>query len=90
VLGIFGRRTVDLVILLFAAYAFAFVPLGKRTGLEHVRAILRTHAAQNAGHEVTIAAQRLWHKLVDDADQSASSQTPLGGQGRAVVPKLKN
>ena len=34
-LGLLGKRPIELVVLFFALYAFVFVPLGKRTGFEH-------------------------------------------------------
>ena len=49
VLRLFSARTVELVVLLFAVLGFMFVPLGKRTGLEHARAVLSTGAAVEAG-----------------------------------------
>jgi hypothetical protein len=81
VLGLFGRRAIDLAVLFLALYAFAFVPLGRRTGLEHVRAILRTHAAEDAGHELMEAFDHLKARLLGSDD-------PLPGRGVPVVPKL--
>jgi hypothetical protein len=80
VLGRLGHRSLDLIVLLFALYAFAFVPLGQRTGLEHVRAILRTHEAREAGEELLEAGDRL-------------KQRVLGGdapeiRGQPVLPEL--
>jgi len=81
VLGLFGRRAIDLAVLFLALYAFAFVPLGKRTGLEHVRAILRTHAAEDAGHELMLAFDHLKARLL-------GSDEPVPARGVPVVPKL--
>ena len=72
---------IDLAVLFLAAYAFAFVPLGSRTGLEHCRAILRTRAAHEAGKGITRAAERLRHRLLDD-------DGALPGRGAPVVPPL--
>jgi hypothetical protein len=58
-----GRRVVDLAILFLAAYAFVFVPLGKHTGLELVRGILRTHAAEDATREIGGAVERVTHRV---------------------------
>ena len=80
-LGNLGRRAIDLVVLLLALYAFAFVPLGKKTGLEHLRSILRTRPAEEAGHEILEAADRLRHRLLD-ADE------PVRTRGTPVVPRL--
>lgn len=72
---------IDLAVLFLACYAFAFVPLGKRTGLEHLRAILATRAARDAGHEALEAADRLKHRALDD-------EAPATPRGSPVVPRL--
>jgi hypothetical protein len=59
VIGNLGRRAIELVVLLFALLGFAFVPLGSRTGLGHVRAILETGAAGQAGRGLIEALGRL-------------------------------
>jgi hypothetical protein len=82
VLGNFARRVVELAVLFFAAYAFAFVPLGSRTGLEHCRAILDTRAAREAGRDVGRAADRLRQRLF------ASDDEAVPGRGTPVVPAL--
>jgi hypothetical protein len=81
VLGLFGKRAIDLAVLFLAVYAFAFVPLGKRTGLEHLRAVLDTRPARTAGHELVEATERLRAKLLG-SDEAAPSR------GVPVVPKL--
>jgi len=82
VIGSFGRRVIDLAVLFLAAYAFAFVPLGSRTALEHCRAILRTRAAREAGRDVVSAADRLRRRVLSDDDE------PLPSRGRPIVPAL--
>ena len=72
---------IDLVVLFLACYAFAFVPLGKRTGLEHLRAILDTRAARDAGREALEAADRLKRRALDD-------DSPPAPRGSPVVPRL--
>ena len=81
VLGLLGRRAIDLAVLFLAVYAFAFVPLGKRTGLEHLRAILETRPARDAGHEIVEAADKLRARLLGGGDE-------LPKHGVPVVPKL--
>jgi hypothetical protein len=81
VLGLFGKRAIDLAVLFLALYAFAFLPLGKRTGLEHVRAILRTRPARDAGHELGKAVEHLRARLM-------GGDEPVPGRGVPVVPKL--
>jgi hypothetical protein len=58
-----GRRALELVVLLFALLGFAFVPLGHKTGLEHVGAILSTDAARQAGRDLLQAMNRLRSRL---------------------------
>lgn len=78
-----ARRTIDIIVLLFATYAFAFVPLGRRTGLEHARAILGTTEAQFAGDELKQAGGRLMDKF------SADDLKPRRKfKGDPVVPQL--
>jgi hypothetical protein len=48
VFGTLGRRAIETVVGLFAVLGFAFVPLGRKTGLEHVVAVLHTSSAQEA------------------------------------------
>jgi hypothetical protein len=64
VLGLLGKRPIELVVLFFALYAFVFVPLGRRTGFEHAKAILDTPAAKDAGSEILDAADRLRRRLL--------------------------
>jgi hypothetical protein len=83
VLGSFGKRAAEVTVLFFAAYAFAFVPLGKRTAFEHVKAILDTRAAHEAGTELSEAADRLRHRLVD-----GERAPPVPRQASPRVPEL--
>jgi hypothetical protein len=66
VIGKAGRRFIDLVVLGFAAYAFAFVPLGRRTALEHARAICATPEASDAQEELQEAGGRLVEQFRGD------------------------
>ncbi len=68
-----ARRAFQLVVLFFAIYAFAFVPLGKRTALEHVRAIIGTPAAQQAASEVKGGVERLAQRLRSEAQRATES-----------------
>lgn len=81
-LGNFARRVIELAVLFFATYAFVFVPLGSRTGLDHCRAILHTRAAREAGRDVGKAADRLRERLFADDEEA------LPGRGTPVVPEL--
>ena len=55
---------------LAALYAFVFLPLGKKSALEHIRAILGTPAAQQAAAEVKGGVTRLVRKLESEARKS--------------------
>lgn len=91
-LGTYGRRAIDLAVLFLALYAFAFVPLGKKTGLDHLRAILRTAPARDAGAEILRAADRLRHRLLDGDDGANGSRDGdsdrSSDHGAPVVPRL--
>lgn len=65
-----AKRIFQALVLFFAIYAFAFVPLGKKTALDHVRAILGTPAAQDAATEVKGGVERLVRRLKSDARES--------------------
>lgn len=66
-----AKRIFQAVVLFFAIYAFAFVPLGRKTALEHIRAIVGTPAAQQAATELQGGVQRLVHRLRDQAQRTA-------------------
>lgn len=52
------------VVVLFALLGFVCVPLGKKTGLEHAVAILKTGAAADTGHELVQGAARLRRRVL--------------------------
>jgi hypothetical protein len=60
-----GRRALDLVIGLFAMLGFFYVPLGPRTGFEHVKAIVATPPAREAYRGFVSAADQLHRTLLD-------------------------
>ncbi len=60
-----GRRVLELGIALFAVLGFVYVPLGKKTGFEHAKAVFTTPAAREAGRELFDATKRVKAKLVD-------------------------
>jgi hypothetical protein len=62
------RRIFKTLVFFFAAYAFVFMPLGEKTALEHILAIVRTPQAQRAGSELKTGAERLVKKLKEKAD----------------------
>jgi hypothetical protein len=79
VIARFGRRLLEGLVALFALLGFAFVPLGEHTGLEHLKAIASTPAAERAARELVQASaelrQRLTRALVTDA--KSRKQNPL-------------
>ena len=62
--GIAGRRLAEGIVTLFALLGFAFVPLGKKTALEHTLDIFTTPAARNAWLELGSATARLRDRLI--------------------------
>ncbi len=55
-------RTVEVVILALAAYAFFCMPVGRRTPWGHVSAIFSTKPAKEAAQDVTAAGKKLRDK----------------------------
>lgn len=64
------KRIFQGLILFFAIYAFVFVPLGKKTALGHIRAIIGTPAAREAASEVKGGVTRLVRRLESEARKS--------------------
>ena len=65
-----AKRIFQGLVLLFALYAFVFMPLGKKSALEHIRAILGTTAAKEAASEVKGGVTRLVKRLESEARKS--------------------
>lgn len=76
VLGKLGRRALDVIVLVFAALGFVYVPLGQRTGLEHVRAIFSTPEAERAGRELEEAVIGLGDELRERRGAGAPRKPP--------------
>ena len=74
-LGKATRRATEILVLFFALYAFAFVPLGSKTGLEHVKAIFSTGPAKEAAAEAIAAGRRLVERVKGSQEQDAPAQT---------------
>jgi hypothetical protein len=66
-----AKRIFQGVVLFFALYAFVFLPLGKKSALEHIRAIWATPAAQQAASEVKGGVTRLVRRLESEARKSS-------------------
>jgi len=68
-----AKRIFQAVVLFFAIYAFVFVPLGRKTALEHVQAIAGTPAAHQAATELQGGVKRLVHRLRDEAERTTAA-----------------
>ncbi|HEX6767609.1 MAG TPA: hypothetical protein VF103_19050 [Polyangiaceae bacterium] len=82
--GIAGRRIAEAVVALFAVLGFAFVPLGRKTALEHTLAIFSTPAALGAFHELSGTVLRLRDRIVDVVARPAAPKS----EPTPEVPKL--
>lgn len=89
VFGIAGRRIAESVVALFALLGFAYVPLGKKTALEHTLDIFTTPAAKNAWAELTVATGRLRDKLITTALPGKPDEGAIDSRGaKPDVPAL--
>ncbi len=82
VFGIAGRRIAEGIVALFALLGFAYVPLGRKTALEHTLDIFTTPAAVDAWHELGSATSRLREKLVAMVMPGTPSAAPLEADRR--------
>lgn len=64
-IGNLGRRLVEAGVGLFALLGFVYVPLGRLTGFEHVRAVFSTPAASAAIEDVTGSVLALRQRAED-------------------------
>ena len=81
-------RMVELVVLLFAVLGFFFVPLGQRTAFDHVRAVLATPAAADAGRELSTAVSRIGGKVRELLHMPSPSEDAAPQQMR-VTPQAR-
>lgn len=88
--GIAGRRIAEGIVALFALLGFAYVPLGRKTALEHTLDVFTTPAAVDAWHELGSATSRLREKLVAMVmPATPSAAAPLEPTGaKPEVPSL--
>lgn len=80
------KRVFQMVVLFFAIYAFVFVPLGRKTALEHLRAIAGTSAAKEAASELKGGVTRLAHELREQAQRSTEATDEQIAGTDAPVP----
>jgi hypothetical protein len=90
VFGIAGRRLAESVVALFAVLGFAFVPLGRKTALEHSRDILTTPAALNAFRELGGAVLRLRGRVLEMLTAQREERPPQAPETEpnATLPRL--
>lgn len=87
--GLAGRRLAEGIVMLFALLGFAFVPLGKKTALEHTLDIFTTPAARSAWEELGSATARLRDRLLTTVMPQKSSEQSLEPTGaKPDVPRL--
>jgi hypothetical protein len=85
-----GRRAVEAVVVTFAVLGFVFVPLGKKTGLEHARAIAASRAAVDAAQELLAASgklrEQMFQMLRSDGppESRAARKEPARGKSEAT------
>ena len=85
--GIAGRRVAEGIVALFAVLGFAFVPLGRKTALEHTLGIFTTPAALDAWHELGTATARLRETLIAHVMPAAPRAIETPG-AKPEVPNL--
>ena len=91
--GIAGRRAAELVIGLFALLGFVCVPLGRKTGFEHLVAIVQTPQVVEAASDLVAVGLRLRLKAASILRQlttEAAELPPPTGSARPqpVLPEL--
>lgn len=61
-LGDFVKRVVNGLVLVLAALTFFLVPIGRKTGAQHVVAIFSTRPAQEAATDLAVAAHKAFQR----------------------------
>jgi hypothetical protein len=85
-----GRRALDLVIGLFAVLGFFYVPLGPRTGFEHVKAIVATAPAVDAYRGFVSATEKLHRTLIDKLRGRGPSRPARTEEPKARAEELSH
>lgn len=65
------RRVVEIVVFLFAAYAFFRVPVGQKTSFEHLVAIFSTEPAKEAVREYKAVGEQIKNEIVEQVRAKA-------------------
>ncbi len=90
VFGVAGRRAAEILVGLFALLGFVCVPLGQKTGLQHMLAIGSSPAVEEAALELWNATQRARERVSRGFGQpSQPAPAPRGSANpRPELPKL--
>ena len=91
-----GKRAIDLTVVLFAVLGFASVPLGEKTGLEHVRSILSSPQAQQAKRDIITTLKSLREQILPSQQALKPRRTPRStelssepsSQPKPIPPRL--
>lgn len=83
-----GRRVLEIGVGMFALLGFAFVPLGKKTALEHVKAIVATGPAKEAGKELLEAGLKLRARVFSAAAAPDAGAPPARPESLMCVEPL--
>ena len=88
VFGTTGRRATEILVGLFALLGFVCVPLGQKTGFEHVRAIAATGAAREAARDLLSALTWARSRLFGAVTESEPAPPAKPGEPQPKLPKL--
>jgi len=90
VFGVAGRRAAEVLVGLFALLGFVCVPLGQKTGLQHLIAIGSTPPVTEAVNELWNAAQRARERVSGAfaGEPTKVPGPPPSGNPLPKVPKL--
>lgn len=64
-----GRRLVSLVVCSFATLGFLAVPIGPKTGYEHLRSVLATPEATRVGEALGTLGRALKKTLISELER---------------------
>jgi hypothetical protein len=75
-------RVFEGIVLAFALYAFVALPLGRKTGWGHVRAIFASAPAKEAGREVPKAIRRTLDRALATPSDARARAARESAEGR--------
>lgn len=64
-------RGIEVVVLLFAAWTFFFVQVGRRTPYKHMVAIFTTRPAKEAAEDFSKAGSQMKTKVLEEGQKAA-------------------